>query len=230
MRELLAKTFDELDEKITAGLEERELKQRQHSIDMRAKFLDAASALTRRSEQLEDKILDIKMDNNNLKAQLQLKSESEIRAAILADDLKAHVAHYRLLTQNAMIHGSFTNEQQFREQMAAGGMNVNSPLTSAGTFKRQQLLQGRNPNLVSSSPSLNTTTKKSSSGDQQHQDNQQQVFQATFLLDVGGKRATRDVVSENALLRERLMANEWKNDKFLRDALMSAHEQREANL
>jgi hypothetical protein len=30
-------------------------------------------------------------------------------------------------------------------------------------------------------------------------------------------------VAENALLRERLMANEWKNDRFLRDALTSAH-------
>ena len=236
MRELLSKTFEDLDQKITAGLEEREFKQRQHSIEMRARFLDAAAALTRRAEQLEDKVLEIKMDNNSLKAQLQLKSESEIRAAILADDLKAHVAHYRMLTQNSMIHGSFTNEQNFREHIAAGGNNMSSSLTSAGTFKRQHLLQGKNPNLMgtSSSSPTNTNNKKHDQQQQQQQSSSSSatttVFQASFLLDVGGKRATRDVVSENAFLRERLMANEWKNDKFLRDALMSAHEKREANL
>lgn len=42
-----------------------------------------------------------------------------------------------------------------------------------------------------------------------------------FLIDVGGKKATRDVVMENAALRERLMATEWRNDKFLKDAIMS---------
>jgi hypothetical protein len=148
------------------------------------------------------------------------------------------------LTQNAMIHGGFTTATQHNTGDGKIFASVEHPLTSTGTWKRQHLLQqGKSTNVQFTSlnnnplsPGLQQQQQRASSSspgkgssspsvNNKGQQQTQKVFQATFLLDVGGKRATRDVVTENALLRERLMANEWKNDRFLRDALLASSQQ-----
>jgi hypothetical protein len=246
---------------------------------MRARFLEAASALTRRAEQLEDRVLRTTMEKNSLQAQLQLKTEAEIRAATLADDLRALVGHYRLLTQNVLVHGAFndgggnTTTANLLFTSATGGLHGQqhsqqqksrfagaARMVPGGSFKRTHLLQRQNTNVPPSFFGVHyvgaVASAKHSSGlgggkyqqqqgatgvddqddesadhvagaaamdQQQYQQHQPaHQFQAMFLVDVGGKKATRDIVMENAALRERLMATEWRNDKFLKDAIMSA--------